>query len=308
MPTHLGPVELPRISSHFLSLRRAVRAHRTDEPITVGLSGGADSLGLVAAALAEGLKVHAMCVDHGLQEASAEVSARAAELARSMGANAEVVAVQVAPGNLEANAREARYAALTQPGRPVWVAHTMDDQAETYLLAALRGNPGGMLPVSYRGKATVVRPLLQVRRADTVGACAELGLNPWHDPHNADPAFLRVALRHIILPALRTQAGADPVPALAQAAERAALQADFLATQVVEPTVANLQNVHPAVRQASVAKLVHDAVGKVSWPVVRAAERLVTDWHGQGPVAIGGADGARVGVARVGDQLEIRPL
>jgi len=66
----------------------------------------------------------------------------------------------------------------------------MDDQAETYLLGSLRGRAVGM-PVS----GTVIRPFLSVRRADTVAACAELGLEVWHDPMNADPRFRRVRVR-----------------------------------------------------------------------------------------------------------------
>lgn len=98
----------------------------------IGLSGGADSLGLVAAALAEGRDVLALCVDHGLQPDSATVADRAVAMARSLGAEARSVKVQVKPGNIEAQAREARYKALmtaaAAESRSVWVAHTMDDQ------------------------------------------------------------------------------------------------------------------------------------------------------------------------------------
>ena len=133
----------PDRSPAFLKLRRAVRALASEDPVLIGLSGGADSLGLVAAALAEGRNVLALCVDHGLQPDSATVAARAVATARSLGAEARSVKVQVKPGNIEAQAREARYEALmaaaAAEGRSVWVAHTMDDQAETYLLGSLRG-------------------------------------------------------------------------------------------------------------------------------------------------------------------------
>ena len=184
----------PDRSPAFLKLRRAVRALASEDPVLIGLSGGADSLGLVAAALAEGRDVLALCVDHGLQSDSATVADRAVAMARSLGAEARSVKVQVKPGNIEAQAREARYKALmtaaAAESRSVWVAHTMDDQAETYLLGSLRGRAVGM-PVS----GTVIRPFLSVRRADTVAACAELGLEVWHDPMNADPRFRRVRVR-----------------------------------------------------------------------------------------------------------------
>ena len=179
MPSHLGSLELPHTSPHFLEIRRAVRRH-TDMRVVVGLSGGPDSVALLAGTLAEGREVEAICIDHGLQDASAEVAATAAETARALGAAATVLRIDVpSTGSMEANARHARYTALTSAanGRPIWVGHTMDDQAETLLLSALRGHATGMLERStWEDGTTIVRPLLGVRRANTVGACSELGL------------------------------------------------------------------------------------------------------------------------------------
>ena len=226
MPSHLGSLELPHTSPHFLEIRRAVRGH-TDMRVVVGLSGGPDSVALLAGTLAEGREVEAICIDHGLQDASAEVAATAAETARALGAAATVLRIDVpSSGSMEANARHARYTALASAanGRPIWVGHTMDDQAETLLLSALRGHATGMLERStWEDGTTIVRPLLGVRRANTVGACSELGLEVWSDPHNDDQSFRRVALRNRLLPDLANIIGGDPVPGLAQAAERAGL-------------------------------------------------------------------------------------
>ena len=60
----------PRVSPHFLACRRGVRAAGLDHAVAVGLSGGADSLALLAALVAEGHEVLALCVDHGLQDGS----------------------------------------------------------------------------------------------------------------------------------------------------------------------------------------------------------------------------------------------
>ena len=76
----------PDRSPAFLKLRRAVRALASEDPVLIGLSGGADSLGLVAAALAEGRDVLALCVDHGLQPDSATVAARAVAKSLRLGA------------------------------------------------------------------------------------------------------------------------------------------------------------------------------------------------------------------------------
>lgn len=110
--------------------------------VCVGLSGGPDSLALLAATVRSGLDVRALVVDHGLQELSGSVAAEAASVARRLGADAEVLTVDVGTaGGLEAAARDARYRALddARAGRPVLLAHTADDQAETVLLGLARG-------------------------------------------------------------------------------------------------------------------------------------------------------------------------
>ena len=112
----------PRKSPHFLACRRAVRlcwqtSHGGDTggPVVIGLSGGPDSLALVAAALAEGVPVLAVVVNHNLQEGSAQVAGEAAVQARALGASTRIVHVDVdveRGGSVEAAARQARYAAL----------------------------------------------------------------------------------------------------------------------------------------------------------------------------------------------------
>lgn len=290
----------PDRSPAFLKLRRAVRALASSEdPVLIGLSGGADSLGLVAAALAEGRDVLALCVDHGLQPDSATVADRAVAMARSLGAEARSVKVQVKPGNIEAQAREARYEALmtaaAAESRSVWVAHTMDDQAETYLLGSLRGRAVGM-PVS----GTVIRPFLSVRRADTVAACAELGLEVWHDPMNADPRFRRVRVRTEVLPLLADIHGGDPVPPLAAAASLARDDAAALDAQAIATAqVAEIACLPVALRRRAYLALVDAPLGPRH---LEAIDSLVMDWHGQGPVAVAGFQ-----VHRQGAELRVIP-
>ncbi|AEG82394.1 tRNA(Ile)-lysidine synthase [Corynebacterium ulcerans] len=270
----------PRKSPRFMACRVAVRAV-TDRDVVVGLSGGPDSLALVAALVAEKYRVLAVCVDHGLQQGSERVAERAAETVRGLGAEATVVQVDVEKsGSLEANARRARYEALRGFGKPVVVGHTADDQAETLLLGALRGKAAGMLV-----QGTVWRPFLSVRRADTVGACAELGLEPWHDPHNDQREFRRVAIRQQVLPLLSDIIGGDPVPALARAAMNIAH--DDEALQVSDATLDELRAAHPAFRRRYLAAFLRENKAPVTGANIDAVERLVTDWHGQGGVAVG---------------------
>jgi len=128
-----------------------VRAAALDHAVAVGLSGGADSLALMAALVAEGHDVLALCVDHGLQDGSRAQAERAAEQARKLGARARVLNVEagaMGQKSMEAAARVARYRALAAACAAeeleVAVAHTADDQAETLLLGALRGRVTGM--------------------------------------------------------------------------------------------------------------------------------------------------------------------
>ena len=288
----------PRRSPHFLACRRALRPF--DAPAIIGLSGGPDSLALAAAAAAEKKDVRCVVVDHGLQDGSAEVARRAVQAVEAFGLEAEIVRVEVGEGNLEAAARSARYEALLAYRSDVWVGHTADDQAETLLLGALRGNPSGMAPRVGR----IVRPFLAIRRADTVGACGELGLDPWHDPMNADPAFRRVAMRNQVLPLLSELLGGDAVPALAATADRIAADQALIASLTdLAPTTccAELKaDAEPVRRRRLAAWLLGEGV-PLQGDQLDAVEALVVDWHGQGPVAVAGGRA----VVREGGQLDI---
>lgn len=306
----------PRVSPHFLACRRGVRAAGLDRAVAVGLSGGADSLALMAALVAEGNEVLALCVDHGLQAGSRAQAERAAKQARTLGARAEVLSVEAGAGaaagveSMEAAARVARYRALAAAcageGLEVAVAHTADDQAETLLLGALRGRVTGMGERSEVEGARVVRPLLNVRRADTEGACAELGLSAWQDPQNADTNFRRVALRHEVIPQLSRIIGGDAVPALAQAAGDAALDDAALRTPPTTDCADLAAMAEPRRRRAIAAWLVSEEV-EVTRRAVGDVGKLCTHWHGQGPVAVRSARqvGQRLEVARIGGKLAL---
>jgi tRNA(Ile)-lysidine synthase len=178
----------------------------------------------------------AVHVDHGLRPGSAAEAVVVAAAAARYGAAFESRTVAVAPGpDLEARARRARYDALP-PG--VLTGHTMDDQAETVLLALLRGaaldglagmqaeRPAGPEP-PHAWAGTVPspprRPLLGLRRGETAALCAAEGLVPVADPTNCDPRFRRNRVRAEVLPLLSEVAGRDLVPVLAR---QAALMAD----------------------------------------------------------------------------------
>lgn len=216
------------------SFADAVRGLDLEGPVVVGCSGGADSVALLALAVDAELAPVAVHVDHGLRDDSASDADVVATLAARVGARSQAVAIDVEAGpNLEARARDARYAALDAArvvagASWVLVGHTADDQAETVLLNVLRGSAASGLSGMAVRNGAVVRPLLGLRRADTHALCDELGVDVLADPMNDDRTFRRVAIRHDVLPVLSALAGRDLVPVLARQADILRTDSEFL--------------------------------------------------------------------------------
>ena len=126
------------------------------------------------------------------------------------------------PGGVEAAARRARYDALRaarpHPDSAVLLGHTLDDQAETVLLGLGRGSGARSLAGMTSWDPPWLRPLLGLRRAETAAACRAQDLPFWDDPHNADPRFTRVRLRHEVLPLLEEVLAGGVAEALARTA------------------------------------------------------------------------------------------
>jgi tRNA(Ile)-lysidine synthase len=228
------------------AVRNAVRDCLSDlgagDLVLAACSGGADSLA-VAAALAfvaprAGLRAGGVTVDHGLQPGSAARAAAVAELLGGLGLGpVRSVTAAVAPAGEgagpEAAARAARYGALDRAASELGAAavllgHTLDDQAETVLLGLARGSGGRSLAGMPPRRGRYRRPLLTVRRATASAACAELGLEPWHDPHNSDFRFARARVRHQALPALEDALGPGVAEALARTAGQLRSDAECL--------------------------------------------------------------------------------
>lgn len=311
----------PRRSPNFLQVRTALRAamqrQRQDHPqFIIAVSGGPDSLALAAAAAAEKLDASVVSIDHGLQEGSREVSERAIAQVRRWGLDGQVVPVTVAKDSvkdsaehsLESAARHARYQALGEIAgdRPILLAHTGDDQAETLLLGLLRGKASAMREVSdYQGH-TLLRPLLPIRREHTVGACTELGVAAWNDPHNADVAFRRVAIRRRVLPLLDEIVGGDASAPLMQAAELIREDEDYLQQLAAlphetgaipvphesgatpEPPSLEIAALGPRpLARRAIAEFLHRHGAQVTARTLAASIALIDDWHGQGAVSVG---------------------
>jgi tRNA(Ile)-lysidine synthase len=290
------------------AVRRAVRTFldAVDAPpeLCVAVSGGADSLALVAATAYvghhRGHRVRALVVDHGLQEGSAKIARDAAAAAKSLGADeAEVRRTDVTgPGGPEAAARKARYRALAGHDL-VLLGHTLDDQAETVLLGLGRGSGPRSVAGMRPHDPPWGRPLLAVARATTRAACAELGVEPWDDPHNAEARFTRVRLRTEVLPLLEDVLNGGVAGALARTAaqlredsEALDTMADVIFTRAggSEGLEVGVLEAEPAAIRRRVIRrwLLQSGVRELTDAHLRAVDELVARWRGQGGVWLPG--------------------
>lgn len=287
-----GPA--PAVAAVRVAVRRAVADLPADARIGVALSGGPDSLALAAAVAFERPGcVTALVVDQCWYDGSAAVCARAAAQAAALGA-AAVVLAGPAPRQ-EAAARDARYAALLAAAEErglavVLLGHTADDQAETVLLALLRGSGARSLAGMPAVRDRFRRPLLDVPRSTTREACAAQGLTPYEDPANHDPSFGRVRVRELV-----ATLGRDVTANLVRSARLLRADADLLDALAAETDVDHADGGLDAEKlgrlpDALRTRVLHRLAPGLTAAHVRAIDALVTDWHGQGAVALPGGD------------------
>ncbi|KAF1686234.1 tRNA lysidine(34) synthetase TilS [Pseudoxanthomonas broegbernensis] len=181
----------------------------------VGFSGGLDSTALLHRLAAEPGRrpLRAVHVHHGLQPAADAWAEHCRQQALQLGVPFELYRVEVphrGGAGLEAAARAARYAALgaaMAPGDVLVTAHHLDDQAETFLLRALRASGpeglGAMRPLRRLGHGWHWRPLLSLARETLHEYARAHGLEWIEDPSNARPDPDRNYLRLHVLPLLR---------------------------------------------------------------------------------------------------------
>ncbi len=211
-----------------LTVAQAVeRMVRGVDRFVVGCSGGADSLALALASRWAsrrcGSGVRVVIVDHQLQPGSDEVAERTRKLLARRGMDTCVRRVDVDaddPDGPEAAARTARRAALLDVAgeEPVLLGHTRDDQAEQVLLSLARGSGATSLAGIRPRSGQFWHPLLEVRRDQTVQACREWEVEPWQDPHNGDPRFLRSRVRTELMPVMTEVLGPEVAASLARSA------------------------------------------------------------------------------------------
>jgi tRNA(Ile)-lysidine synthase len=316
------------MSRALIEVRNAVRPHlesaSAGDAVLVAVSGGADSLAMAAAILAESkeflITAVAVTIDHQLQQGSADQAQKVSDQLKELGFQEiiiEKVSVDQSSGT-EAGARTARYAALHQIAEvrnadQIYLGHTRDDQAETVLLGLARGSGArslsGMAPIN--GK--IIRPMLSLTREVTERVCAELNLKIWSDPHNLNQEFSRVRVRTQVLPLMEEMIGPGIAEALARTASLLRDDADALdqmadvASQGHDLTsldISHLASLPKAVRTRVIRRAIYAQgapSGSISADHVSAVEALVTSWHGQGEVSLPGG----VKVARISGRLSL---
>jgi len=252
---------------------------RPGEPLLVLLSGGADSVCLLDVCLRLEARVSALHVNHGLRAQADADEAFCRELCDRLGVPLAVERASPAAGepgaagNVQAEARAARYAAaerhVAATGGDYAAAHTATDQAET-VLYRLAVSPGRRALLGMEGRrGRLVRPLLATTRTETRAYCDARGLAWREDASNIDPRFARTRLRHEVLPVLRELNPAAErniaETALLLRDEHEVLEraVDEALERVAGPVVplAALRELVPALARLALRRLAEDAAG-----------------------------------------------
>jgi len=222
----ISPREAKRLFADF----------RSAPALVIAVSGGPDSVALMwllarwRKALAQGPRLVAVTVDHGLRPEAAAEAREVKRLARTLALEHRTRqwTGEKPKRGVPAAAREARYGLLVQAAREVGAthiltAHTRDDQAETLLMRLLRGSGiaglSAMARLTERDGLLLGRPLLDVAKSQLIATLKRAEIGFADDPTNRDPTFTRPRLR-ALLPKLAAEGG--DARALARLAARLA--------------------------------------------------------------------------------------
>jgi tRNA(Ile)-lysidine synthase len=261
----------------------------SDATIAVGLSGGVDSTVLLhvlrSLAPSHGYALRAVHVHHGISPNADRWARNCRRVCRELGVPLSIRRVSVGSRRgkgLEEAARLARRAALTRVrADAIAFAHQLDDQAETVLLSLLRGagvrGASGMPAIGWLGTKKLIRPLLEVPRAEVLRYARAEGLQWIEDESNRDPVYARSFLRMRVTPLLE-----ERYPRWRQALARAArhfAEADALiresagASEAAQLRLEDLRN-----RRAPAAKVLlreHLAAHGLRPPPTRRLEEML---------------------------------
>jgi tRNA(Ile)-lysidine synthase len=261
--------------------------------VLLAVSGGADSVALLRAmATLKTAGSGRLCVahfNHKLRDEAEDDERFVVALCKQLGIPCETGfadVAQLAAGTsegIEETARRARYDFLQETAgrlgaRFVVTAHTADDQAETILHRIVRGTGiaglAGMSRSRRFGHATLLRPMLSIRRRKLEEYLGDLGQSFRDDPSNADRRYTRNRIRHELLPLLSEQFNsgvADSLLRLSCLASEAQEVIDVLADELC----------NQAVKCESQTTVVIDAAALAGRPQYLLRELLVLVWRRQ---------------------------
>lgn len=296
------------------TLQRVFRQYNLfspDERLVLAVSGGADSLALMAAIARlrkrARLNILVATLDHGLRPEARQEVRHVYIQAQSLGLACTVGCVSVGQQakrrrwGLEETARHLRYRFLARVAhsigaQKVVTAHHADDQAETVLMHLLRGSgsygAAGMRVVSSfpdDPDLLLVRPLLWTRRDEIELFIDQQGLTPCEDASNIDLEFWRNQIRHVLLPAIEQVGGKPAITALTRFAaihadEQALLDdllialwehVDWPQAGVVQYARDRLVSLHIALRRRMLVALVVAVGGVPAYETITAGLALL---------------------------------
>ena len=263
------------------------------DPIVAMLSGGRDSVCMLdlAVRVRGAGSVDALHVNYGLRDDSDEDERHCASICESLGVELEIDRPQrpEGPGNLQAWARDVRYAAAARLALPrsatIVTGHTADDQVET-ILYRLASSPSRRALLGMRPRdGSLARPLLGTTRAEITAYCEQRGLSWRDDRSNAEPVYARNRIRSGLLPELAKAHPAASANVL-RTAELLRDEAEILDALVAaevdgsgasargEITLERLGELHPALRRLVVQQLADSAAGRPVPGAARHAEQV----------------------------------
>jgi tRNA(Ile)-lysidine synthase len=259
-------------------------------PVVVLFSGGRDSTCLLdlAVRIAGPDAVTALHVDYGLRTESADDAAHCERVCAALRIRFVLHRAGAPAGNVQAWARDVRYAKAERLDGDIATGHTATDQVET-VLYRLAASPGRRALLGMREReGRVVRPLLHVTREETAAYCGERGL-PWReDASNDSDAYARNRIRHRLLEALREihpAAEANVLRTLATLRDEAAVLDDLVAQAIAAGELAALP---PALARLALQRLADEAAGgRAPAIAARAEEILALSPHGTASLDLG---------------------
>lgn len=258
----------------FIRTIRQYRLIKKNDTLVVGVSGGPDSVALLylLAAIRRpfNLTLHVAHLDHALRRDSSGDAEFVKRLAAGLGLPATVERVTAGglkgKGSLEEKARKRRFeflfkVAAKTGARTICLGHTLDDQAETVLMRLIRGTGlmglAAISPMRKFGKATVVRPLIGIRRSQVLAFLKKRKIAFRTDTSNLKESFFRNKVRLRLLPLLEASYNRNIRDVLANTAESVACDYDYLLERALRAQkslgrrmrIRRLLALHPALRR-----------------------------------------------------------